>query len=153
MIDQLCSTSLSQTQTRVIDSSPRHAAEEVVLGRGVVGVLDGPPPFGPRFGGSPLAVSPHTCRAVHDEKGIAVTTAATRCHLGRRARASCTCSHRGVSGCGSGPEARVCPPRWIEEPAARAGSTPSLVGSEGERSDIMGPFLDPAVSPCFWHLC
>lgn len=38
--------------------------------------------------------------------------------------------HHGVSGCESGPEARVCPPRWIEGPEARAGSTPSLAGSE-----------------------
>lgn len=43
-------------------------------------------------------------------------------------------SNRGASGCESGPEARVCLPRWIEEPAARAESTPSLAGSE-ERSE------------------
>lgn len=38
--------------------------------------------------------------------------------------------HHGVSGCESGPEARVCLPRWIEGPEARAGSTPSPAGSE-----------------------
>lgn len=47
----------------------------------------------------------------------------------------CLCSHRGVSGCESGPEARVCPPRWIEEPVARAESTPSLAGSEEKKNN------------------
>lgn len=40
------------------------------------------------------------------------------------------CPYHEVSGCGSGPEARVCQPRWIEEPAAQAWSTPSLAGSD-----------------------
>lgn len=40
------------------------------------------------------------------------------------------CIHHEVSGCESGPEARVCPPHWIEEPAAQAESTPSPAGSE-----------------------
>lgn len=43
-------------------------------------------------------------------------------------------SNRGASGCESGPEARVCLPRWIEEPAARAESTPSLAGSEERKT-------------------
>lgn len=54
-------------------SSPRHAAEEVVLGCGVVGVLNRVLPFAPRFGRSPVAVTPHTCRAsgmcFHEQPG------------------------------------------------------------------------------------
>lgn len=45
----------------------------------------------------------------------------------------CICSHHGVSGCESGPVARVCLPRWIEGPAARVESTPSLAGSEEQK--------------------
>lgn len=46
------------------------------------------------------------------------------------------CSNRGVSGCESGPEAKVCLPRWTEEPAARAESSPSLAGSEERKRKI-----------------
>lgn len=42
----------------------------------------------------------------------------------------CLYSHHVVSECENGPEARVCPPCWTEEPAVRVENTPSLVGSE-----------------------
>lgn len=95
-------------------------------------MLDRVLPFASGFGCSPLAMSPHTCKGIlykhkHAAKHSLINASmCSMCEL-------CVCSHHGVSGCESGPEARVCPPRWIEEPAARAESTPSLAGSEEKK--------------------
>lgn len=48
----------------------------------------------------------------------------------------CKRANRGVSGCESGSEARVCQPHWIEEPEAQAKSTPSQAGSENKKTCV-----------------
>lgn len=111
------------------DVSPGHAAEEVVLGRGVLCVLDGVLAF-PACFTCPLPVTPHP----YDPKEGGVKRSPT---WGRVQVPRVPCSHRAAFGCGSGPGARVCPPRWTGGPAARGGSTPSPAGSEeGEKTGI-----------------
>lgn len=110
--------------------SPGHAAQEVVLSRGVLYVLDGVLALPACFTCRSLSVTPHTYNPTEHLVRLRPTRACVH--------ACCVlCSHRGAFGCESGPGARVCPPRWTEGPATRAGSTPSLAGSEereGERA-------------------
>lgn len=67
----------------------------------------------------------YTCAAIYTYMNVCTYSIMCVCTI---------CSHREVSGCESGPEARVCQPRWIEGPAARAESTPSLADSEEENT-------------------
>lgn len=138
----------SQKQKKKKKGSPRHATEEVVLSGGVFRVLDRALPFASRLGRSPLAMSPHTCK----ERG---NVAALCLHNLEELRVRCMrvlCvypSHRGASGCESGPGAKVCPPRWIEEPAAQAESTPSPAGSERKKRNSSRLRYSPAAPHSF----
>lgn len=113
--------------------SPGHAAEEVVLRCEVLRVLDGVFPFRCSFGSSLLPVSPRTW---HTVKKVDISSSWNNKWWDIAEAWTCGAfwSNRGASGCESGPEARVCLPRWIEEPAARAESTPSLAGSEERKT-------------------
>lgn len=111
--------------------SPRHATKEVVFDCGVLRVLEGALPFSRSFGCCFFSVSPHACRQRNRHQSLAETAndGTLQEHLNVQITGALW-SHHGVSGCESGPEARVCQPHWIEEPAAQAESTPSLAGSE-----------------------
>lgn len=56
-------------------------------------------------------------------------------------------SHHVVFECENGPEARVCPPCWTEEPAARVENIPSLVGSEEGKTTTIISTTVAAVLP------
>lgn len=88
-----------------------------MLSRAVLGVLDDVLALPPGFTRRSLSVTPHT----YEQAVQLVKPRHTHAVLS---------PHRGAFGCGSGPGARVCPPRWTEGPATLEESTPSLAGSE-----------------------
>lgn len=67
---------------------PRHAAQEVVLRRGVLRVLHRVFPFPSGFGGAPLTAAPHTCKETEPSVRLANAAFFAPSVPGRRARFS-----------------------------------------------------------------